>query len=161
MPLFPQEISMRRVSILGCFPVLILAACSSGEVDGGSAETSPDTNTPANPGGAQAPLQGNLNHRIFGRPSLNVTPVYTVPLTNCGTLVGYTTGSEDGPKAAHVAYLGANDKLIQNFDVLPGLELRGLASELDGHFGRLIWDDEVEPRRQRAPSAHSARYNRV
>jgi hypothetical protein len=81
---------------------------------------------------------GVRNYRIWGAVPLRVAPVFTVPLANCGTLVGYTTGSDDAP-TARVARLDANDNLIDTLE-LGAFELRGLAAEPDGHFGALLWD---------------------
>ena len=44
-------------------------------------------------------MAGDSNYRIWGRQSLRVAPVFTVPLANCGTLVGYTTGTPQSPMA--------------------------------------------------------------
>lgn len=85
-------------------------------------------------------LAGDSNWRIWGRSSLKVAPVFTVPLADCGTLVGYTT---TGP-IARVARLDAQDKLVTTFD-LGAFELRGLAAEPDGHFGALLWDATPNP----------------
>lgn len=82
---------------------------------------------------------GVSNWRIWGTGSLHVAPVFTVPLANCGTLVGFTTGA--GSLTARVAVLDANDALVEVLDLASGLELRGLAAEEDGHFGALVWDD--------------------
>jgi hypothetical protein len=85
------------------------------------------------PQGVQA---GVSNWRIWGTGSLHVAPMFTVPLANCETLVGYT--SEGG--TAHAVHLDASDALIGVMDLGSAVELRGLAAESDGHFGALIWD---------------------
>jgi hypothetical protein len=95
--------------------------------------------TIAAPGGARA---GDSNWRIWGTQSLRVSPVFTVPFADCGTLVGYTTGT-DAP-AAHVARLDANDALVATYD-LGAFVLRGLAAEPDGHFAALRWDAGPDP----------------
>ncbi|MCX4245968.1 hypothetical protein [Paraliomyxa miuraensis] len=82
---------------------------------------------------------GVSNWRIWGTGPLLVAPVFTVPLANCGTLVGLTTGA--GSLTARVAVLDADDALVEVLDLASGLELRGLAAEDDGHFGALVWDD--------------------
>src|SRR5688500_10316549 len=55
------------------------------------------------PAGVKA---GVSNWRIWGRSSLRVAPVFTVPYADCGTLVGYTTGTAATPRA-RVARLNA------------------------------------------------------
>lgn len=88
---------------------------------------------------AAAGVKGGVrNYRVWGAVPLRVAPVFTVPLANCGTLVGYTTGSDEAP-TARVARLDANDDLIDTLE-LGAFELRGLAAEPDGHFGALLWD---------------------
>lgn len=82
---------------------------------------------------------GVSNWRIWGRESLGVAPVFTVPLANCGMLVGYTSGDQNAP-TAHVVVLDAGDEVQATYD-LGSYELRGLAAEPDGHFGALLWDD--------------------
>jgi hypothetical protein len=92
---------------------------------------------------AAAGVKGGVrNYRIWGAEVLRVAPVFTVPLANCGTLVGYTTGSDDAP-TSRVARLDVNDDLIDTLD-LGAFELRGLAAEADGHFGALLWDPGAE-----------------
>jgi hypothetical protein len=83
-------------------------------------------------------MSGDGNYRIWGSESLGIAPVYTVPFADCGTLVGYTTGSYSMPRA-RVARLDANDQLVTTYD-LGAFILRGLATEGDGHFGALLWD---------------------
>jgi hypothetical protein len=83
-------------------------------------------------------MAGDSNYRIWGRQSLRIAPVFTVPLANCGTLVGYTTGTAQSPMA-RVAKLDANDQLVSTYDI-GAFVLRGLAVEPDGHFGALLWD---------------------
>jgi hypothetical protein len=84
--------------------------------------------------------KGANNWRIWATASLNVAPVFTAPLTNCGTLVCYTTGTATAP-AAQAVRLDANDKWVATIDLGAGLECRGLATEPDGHFAALLWDD--------------------
>ncbi len=86
---------------------------------------------------------GVSNWRIWGRSSLRVAPVFTVPYADCGTLVGYTTGTAGAPRA-RVARLDASDQLVTTHD-LGAYELRGLAAEPDGHFGALLWDATPDP----------------
>ncbi len=83
-------------------------------------------------------MAGNGNWRIWGSESLGVAPVYTVPYADCGTLVGYTTGSTSMPRA-RVARLDANDQLVTTYD-LGAFVMRGLATEGEGHWGALLWD---------------------
>src|SRR5512134_800314 len=95
--------------------------------------------TVATPAGAMA---GDSNWRIWGTGSLQVAPVFTVPYTDCGTLVGYTTAPQPG--TARVAVLDATDQLVTTYDLGP-YELRGLAAEPDGHFAALLWDTAPNP----------------
>ena len=86
---------------------------------------------------------GRSNYRIWGSSSLNISPVYTAPLANCGTLVCITTGTADsrttlGTSHAYAIKLDANDHLATSFD-LGNYECRGLAAEPDGHFAALLW----------------------
>jgi hypothetical protein len=84
---------------------------------------------------------GIRNYRVWGSTSLVVSPVYTVPLANCGTLVCYTTGTlggAEGTREARVAVLNASDQLVTTLD-LGAFECRGLAAEADGHFAALLW----------------------
>ncbi len=83
---------------------------------------------------------GVSNWRIWGMGSLYVAPVFSVPLANCQTLVGYTTGA-GGNLTARAARLDQNDQLVNTFDLGTGFELRGLAAEPDGHFAALLWND--------------------
>ena len=69
-----------------------------------------------------------------------MSPVYTAPLADCGTLVGYTTGTSMAPVAQAVR-LNASDEATSIIDLGAGLECRGLAAEPDGHFAALLWDD--------------------
>ncbi len=85
---------------------------------------------------------GVSNWRIWGTGSLHVAPVFTVPLANCGTLVGFTTGA--GGVTPRVAILDADDAVVSILDLPAGLELRGLAAEGDDHFGALLWDDAAD-----------------
>jgi len=99
------------------------------------------TNTVATPAGV---IPGVQNWRIWGRQSLRIGPVFTVPLpTACGTLVGYTTGTIAAP-TARVARLDGNDQLVTTYDLGP-FTLRGLAAEPDGHFAALLWDQVPDP----------------
>ena len=86
---------------------------------------------------------GRSNWRIWGTGSLNISPVYTVPLADCGTLVCITTGTADsrtalGTSHAYAIKLDANDRLVEAYD-LGAYECRGLAAEPDGHFAALLW----------------------
>jgi hypothetical protein len=84
---------------------------------------------------------GDDNFRVWGQSSLNVAPVFTVPLANCGSLVCVTTGTGDsvsGTSEAYVAVLDPEDKLVRTLDLGP-FECRGLAAEPDGHFAALLW----------------------
>lgn len=80
---------------------------------------------------------GVSSWRIWGTASLGVAPVFTVPLSNGESLVGYT----DTTTAAHAIRLNASDQLLNDYTLAAGRELRGLAAEPDGHFGALLWDD--------------------
>ncbi len=86
---------------------------------------------------------GVSNWRIWGTGSLYVAPVFTVPLANCETLVGFTTGS-GGSVTARVARLDANDQLVETLVLDTGFECRGLAAEPDGHYAALLWDDSAD-----------------
>jgi hypothetical protein len=86
---------------------------------------------------------GRSNWRIWGTASLNISPVYTVPLADCGSLVCITTGTADsrtalGTSHAYAIKLDASDRLVTAFD-LGAYECRGLAAEPDGHFAALLW----------------------
>lgn len=86
---------------------------------------------------------GRSNWRIWGTASLNISPVYTVPLADCGTLVCITTGTADtrtalGTSHAYAIKLDANDRLVTAYD-LGAYECRGLAAEPDGRFAALLW----------------------
>ncbi len=93
-------------------------------------------------------IGGGSSWRIWGTGSLAVGRVYTVPMANCGTLVGYTTGPTS---TARVARLDANDQLVST-QMLGAFELRGLAAEPDGHFAALLWDSTAQ-------SLHVARFD--
>ena len=82
---------------------------------------------------------GVSNWRIWGRSSLGVAPVFTIPLSNCETLIGYT-GSDGNARALRI---GANGtaSVAETHALGAGLELRGLAAEPTGEFGALLWDD--------------------
>ena len=79
--------------------------------------------------------EGVNNWRIWGTGPLHIAPVFTVPLRNCETLVGYTSGSN----RAHAVHLDRNDQLVGILDLGDGVELRGLAGEAGAHFGALLW----------------------
>jgi hypothetical protein len=83
---------------------------------------------------------GGRNWRIWESVELRVAPVFTSPLADCGTLIGYTSGSSQSPNA-HAIRLGPDDTLAGMHDLGAGLEVRGLAAEPDGHFAALLWDD--------------------
>ena len=89
------------------------------------------------PEGVQA---GVDNWRIWGRGSLHVAPVFTVPLASCETLVGYTTGGN----TARVERLDAGDASVASIELGAGFELRGLAAEPDGHFAALLWNPTAQ-----------------
>ncbi|HEX5059098.1 MAG TPA: hypothetical protein VFV99_07045 [Kofleriaceae bacterium] len=89
-------------------------------------------------------IPGISNWRIWGMGSLRIGPVYTVPFADCGTLVGYTTGTTTNPRA-RVARLNAMDQLVTTYD-LGAFTLRGLAAEPDGHFAALLWDQAPTPK---------------
>ncbi len=85
---------------------------------------------------------GTSNWRIWGTGSLNIAPVFTVPLGTCGTLLGVTTDAAGA--TATVVMLDADDIATNTVVLAEGLELRGLAAEPDGHFGALLWDDAAD-----------------
>jgi hypothetical protein len=133
--------------------IICLAACGGGgSGDDGDDDdaAAPDAVPPSTPLGdrivvttVEAPagvLAGDSNWRIWGTSSLEVSPVFTVPLADCGTLVGYTTD----PGTARVARLDAGDALVTTYD-LGAYQLRGLAAEPDGHFAALLWDTGPDP----------------
>ena len=72
-------------------------------------------------------IPGVSNYRIWGSTSLVVGPVYTVPFADCGTLVGYTTGTVAVAPRARVARPDAQDKLVTTYD-LGAFTVRGLAA---------------------------------
>lgn len=100
------------------------------------------------PGGVKA---GDGNYRIWGGGDLVVAPVYTVPYPDCGTLVGYTTGTS----SAHVARLDATDHLMTTYD-LGNYVVRGVAAEPDGHWAALLWDQQPNP-----PVLYVQRYDKT
>jgi hypothetical protein len=81
---------------------------------------------------------GVRNWRIWTSQMLKVAPIFTVPLANCGTLIGFSTGTSAAPNA-RVVRLDADDKVVATLDLGAMLELRGLAAEPDGHFAALLW----------------------
>jgi hypothetical protein len=85
---------------------------------------------------------GVRNWRIWDAVNLRVAPVFTVPLADCGTLIGYTSGSNQSPNARAVR-LGPDDAMAAAYDLGAGLENRGLAAEPDGHFAALLWSEET------------------
>lgn len=89
-------------------------------------------------------MAGGSNWRIWGAYSntLAIAPTFTVPYADCGTLVGYTTGTAASPRA-RVARLDATDALVTTYD-LGAFVLRGLAAEPDGHWAALLWDDAAD-----------------
>ncbi len=89
-------------------------------------------------------IPGVSNWRIWGTGNLRVGPVYTAPYADCGTLVGYTTGTTANP-TARVARLDATDQLVTTYD-LGAFTLRGLAAEPDGHWAALLWDQTTNPK---------------
>jgi hypothetical protein len=86
------------------------------------------------PSGVKA---GVTSWRIWGRASLGISPVFTVPLANCETLVGFT--GQDG--VARAVRLDAGEELVAIHELGTDRELRGLAAEPSGHFGALLWDN--------------------
>jgi hypothetical protein len=96
-------------------------------------------------------MAGRFNWRIWGQGNLRISPVFTVPLADCGTLVGYTTGTTT--PTARVARLDASDALVTTHD-LGAFELRGLAAEPDGHWAALLWDATPE-----IPVLHVSRFD--
>ncbi len=85
----------------------------------------------------EAVRSGVSNWRIWGRGNLAIAPVFTVPLDDGQTLVGYTVSGSN----ARVARLGATDQLVTVHNLADARELRGLAAEPDGRFAALLWDD--------------------
>ncbi|MDX2086740.1 MAG: hypothetical protein SFX73_02765 [Kofleriaceae bacterium] len=83
-------------------------------------------------------MAGDNNYRIWGQQSLRIAPVFTVPISDGSTLVGYTTG---GAATANVARLDTSDQLVETYNLGAGT-LRGLAAEPDGHFAALLWDGD-------------------
>jgi hypothetical protein len=125
----------------------------AGSADNGSdAHTEPDEGMPGTGSGtllerigtSQIALPAGIkpgvrNYRVFAQPTFKVAPLFTVPLADCGTLIGLTTGSAAAPNA-RVVRLDASDKLVSTLDLGAMLELRGLAAEPDGHFAALLWN---------------------
>lgn len=92
-----------------------------------------DVKSSTTPEGVHA---GDRNYRIWSSSSLGVSPVYTAPLANCGTLVCYTTGTST--LTARVARFDASDQLVTTY-ALGNYTCRGIAAEPDGHFAALLW----------------------
>ena len=88
----------------------------------------------------QGVKQGVQNWRVWGRGDLEVAPVFTVPRTDCSTLVCYTTDA-GGALTARVAHLGLGGELIEEWTLATARECRGLAAAPDGSFAALLWDD--------------------
>jgi hypothetical protein len=137
--------------------ILAIAACGSHHApnqgdDGGGDGPAGDAPSPGTPladrlsvSAITAPagvMSGGSAYRIWGSGSLGVGRVFTVPYADCGTLVGYTTGTPTAPEA-RVARLDAGDQLLTTHD-LGAFELRGLAAEGDGHFAALLWDHTAQ-----------------
>jgi hypothetical protein len=97
---------------------------------------------------------GDSNRRIWGTSSLGIAPVFTIPYADCGTLVGYTTGTAMAPRA-RVARLDPNDALVTTHD-LGAFVLRGLAAEPDGNWGALLWEQKANINTNQL---HVRRYN--
>jgi hypothetical protein len=126
--------------------LILLAACSGNS--GGSDGNAGDAPNPGTPladrltvttiTAPDSVIGGGANYRIWGTGNLKVGRVFTVPYADCGTLVGFTTGTAQSPEA-RVARLDATDQLSTTHD-LGAFELRGLAAEPDGHFAALLWD---------------------
>jgi hypothetical protein len=117
-----------------------IGTATGGVTAGGALVDSITTSDVAAPAGVKA---GVRNYRIWTSVMLKVAPVYTAARANCGTLVCYTTGSANAPNA-RLARLGPDDKLVDTLDLGAGLECRGVASEPDGHFGALLWDNAAD-----------------
>ncbi len=149
-----------RVIVVSCWAVLVACGGNSahsgdgGAVgDGATSDTIPagtpltDRLAVTTVAAPAAVIDGGSSWRIWGTGSLNVGRVFTVPYSDCQTLVGYTTT----PSEARVALLAATDGLTTTYD-LGAFELRGLAAEPDGHFAALLWD-------QAAQSLHVTRFD--
>lgn len=106
----------------------------SGAAPGAKLEERIETRELTLPEGVKA---GVSNWRIWGRGSLNVAPVFTVPRGNCSTLVCYTT--QGG--SARVAEVARDGSLIATKELAANRECRGLAAEPDGAYAALLWDD--------------------
>lgn len=85
---------------------------------------------------------GVSNWRIWGRGSLHVAPVFTVPLDDCGALVCFSSGS-GAEVQAHIARLDAGDRVVEEIAAGP-FECRGLAAEPGGAFAALLWNDAAD-----------------
>lgn len=92
------------------------------------------------PAGVKA---GVRNYRIWGSKTFKIAPVYMVSLSDCGSLVCYTSGTDAAPNARALR-LDAADQLVSAVDLGAGLECRGIAAEADGHFGALLWSKAEE-----------------
>ena len=86
---------------------------------------------------------GVRNWRVWTSQMLKVSPIFTVPLADCGTLIGFTSGTSMAPNA-RVVRLDASDKSVAALDLGAMLELRGLAAEPDGHFAALLWSGATD-----------------
>jgi hypothetical protein len=98
---------------------------------------------------------GDSNWRIWGTSSLGIAPVFTMPLPDCGTLVGYTT-TTNNVHTARVAHLNAQDQLVTTHD-LGTFVLRGLAVEPDGYWGALLW--QIDAADSKKNQLHVRRYS--
>jgi hypothetical protein len=125
---------------------------TGGSSDGGGAAGGPGGSLGGLPSGSLAERIGTSsislpvgikpgvsNWRVWTRVMLKVSPIFTVPLANCGTLIGFTSGTNAAPNA-RVVRLDAGDASVATLDLGAGLELRGLAAEPDGHFAALLWN---------------------
>ena len=152
-----------RGPAFACVAILIGCGGGGGGGDDGTGQDGPTADAPpvgtplderlvvstvAAPDGV---IPGGSSWRIWGNGGLRVGRIYTVPYGDCGTLIGYTTGS--GAPTARVARLDATDQLITTYD-LGAFELRGLAAEPDGHWAALLWDDGPSP-----PVLHVQRFD--
>lgn len=86
---------------------------------------------------------GVRNWRVWTSQMLKVSPIFTVPLADCGTVIGFTSGTSMAPNA-RVVRLDATDTSLAALDLGAMLELRGLAAEPDGHFAALLWSGATD-----------------